>query len=137
MKRPRGVTIIALWCYLVCASVVVYPLAGGNAGKPFAAALVLSFVIEFVLGTGLWMMRNWARISAAIVIAINLVWALLFDLGWPYHPALSASGILIQLVIAISLFIFLIYLLVPQTKRAFRFAQSRGDGSKRIDGTFF
>jgi hypothetical protein len=124
MKRPKGVTIIALWCYLVCACIVAYLLAGGDADKSFGTTMVLIFVIEFALGTGLWKMRNWARISAVIVIAINFVTSLVFDFGWPYHPALSASGILVQLVIAIVALIFLIYLLLPQTKAAFRSVQS-------------
>ena len=88
MRRPEGVTIIAMW-YFLSASVCVLGLGGlaigllglwsnhgfhdvvfGTMGMLLAVAAVSMLVVAFALTAwGLWKMKPWAR-GASIVLAI-------------------------------------------------------------------
>jgi hypothetical protein len=88
MRRPEGVTIIAMW-YFLSASVCVLGLGGlaigllglwsghnfkgiiiGTMGMLLAVLAVSALAIAYVLtGWGLWRLKAWAR-GASIVLAI-------------------------------------------------------------------
>ena len=95
MRRPLGVTIIAISCYLlavlfVCLgiaiilrvtalvnmihqtdpSVTVGALQSVGLG---GIALLFAAALEAVLGRGLWRLKNWARIVAIVLSALGVV----------------------------------------------------------------
>jgi hypothetical protein len=116
MKRPTGVTVIALLLWLTG----VLNLAGGlsamsDVSSGAGLVQVVAAVAAIVFGFGCWQLRSWARLGTIIVmagnaIAILVLWAQFSDrvivsrIIWP---------LLINVVVAI-------YLLQPAARRAFR-----------------
>ena len=115
MKRPDGVTLIAVYYFFLAAMSVlsicgilfgVFASERGFVGAVFALIFGLFFAISGALATGfvgwgLWNMRSWARM-AAIVLAIlqlfgfpigTVIGALIIWYLWQDPDALDAFGI--------------------------------------------
>jgi len=75
MKRPKGVTVIAVF-FTVGATVLpaFVLLSPHKDATGFAKSLtMLMSLIEFILAMGLWKMKNWACMSTAILVMIGLL----------------------------------------------------------------
>ncbi|MEZ4649810.1 MAG: hypothetical protein R3E97_13690 [Candidatus Eisenbacteria bacterium] len=96
MKRPDGITFLAIWHFFLSASCLLGLLTmlgvGGLIGVAalaeedvwitaleigifggFASFLLLFSIVFLVVGAGLWRMRPWARIPALVIAAVSLV----------------------------------------------------------------
>lgn len=126
MRRPKGVA--ALSSYYFGSAVVLVPLVFLVARKgdidPFSQTTLLFISpVLIVLSVGLWKMKNWARVSAALLTAVGLVAGVvsrarhgffLYDFGlW------SLADLALDLVVLLLNLWILIYLLSPRTRRAF------------------
>jgi peptidoglycan/LPS O-acetylase OafA/YrhL len=78
MKRPKGIAAIAVY-YIVGATVMIpSALLEYSKERVFSsesALALLTMPILIVLSIGLWRMKNWARISAAVLTALAIVCA--------------------------------------------------------------
>lgn len=121
MKRPKGVTVIAVF-FMVGATVLpafVLLFPRKDATTFVKSLTLLMSLIEFVLAMGLWKMKNWARVFTASLVIIGLISvmaSLLRGSVWlRFGPWLLAEYVL---VVGIDLWI-LIYLLSPVVRHAF------------------
>ena len=94
MRRPDGVTLISIYhficaaltllamCALVALPFIVGAFAAGDrdailwTGVASAMGLVfagLFFILNLLIGLGLWRMRNWARIAALVLGLFRLL----------------------------------------------------------------
>lgn len=96
MKRPDGITLLALWHFFLSASCLLGFLTmlgvGGLVGVAalanedvwisaleigvfggISAFLLLLSIVFVVVGSGLWRMRPWARIPTLVIAGISLV----------------------------------------------------------------
>jgi hypothetical protein len=135
MKRPRGVTIIAilyivlailslLWSALLLGFGGVSSLFGGLLGAEGMAAFgtanawagfvgIVAGVIQFAVAIGLLAMKKWAWILALIGVGMTVVQGIIGIFGGgPFALMCGILGLLIPAGI-------LIYLLLPGTRRAF------------------
>ena len=133
-RRPPGVTILALFCFIVGGSFVFgmrffgswlsHPVAGflinPIAGIVVIVGLVVALVqagLFIVLGIGLLKMQNWARVSLILLSLIVLTFAVLGLVGSVMHVAVSSLASLV-VVIAIAAWM-LVYLSKPRVKETF------------------
>lgn len=79
-------------------------------GKAVGLGLLVMAFIWIILGLGLWMTKNWARILTVVLVAILLIWHLLGVARFPtpWH--------VLRVVIDAAV---VIYLLLPDVKRVF------------------
>ena len=122
MKRPIGVTAIALIDFLASGAALVagtvflkYLADAATASVLFVAAATLS-----VLGIGLWKMKNWARLSTVILAAFSLLADIFLRISLP-----SLNGFSYQQIVPESIgrgieLWSVIYFLTPTVSRAFR-----------------
>lgn len=133
-RRPPGVTILALFCFIVggsfafgmrffgswlshpVAGFLIHPIAGIVIIVGLAAALVQSGIF-IVIGIGLLKMQNWARLSLIVLGLIVLTFAVLGLVGSVMRVAVSGLGSLV-VVIAIAASM-LVYLFKPRVKEMF------------------
>jgi hypothetical protein len=127
-QRPVGISILAVWQYIVAGLLgllmLVVVFAGSTFSDPFfesEGALVaiigivlLLFIALFIAsGIGLWRMKSWAHITTivmySLIIALNI-------LGLIGGAALQASDF-IRIMIEIAI---VVYLVLPSTRAAFR-----------------
>ena len=125
MKRPKGVAAIAIY-YLVSA-VVLAPLLLLSTHRDLdvlSEALVLFISpVLIVLSVGLWKMKNWARVSAALLTALGLVVSVVSQV---LHKSLyefdtwtliwTVAGDLVAFLLNLSI---IVYLLSSGVRRAF------------------
>jgi hypothetical protein len=144
MKRPAGVTIIAILAFLSAAIlalgslafffVAVLGMTGGDAGEPASVAitgmgvaggfslLVLASVAA-CLAIGVLKLREWARIVSVASIGVGIVctnFSLFAFVGYPVIPVVPMIVVLV-IVIATGAWM-LAYLVRPRVKLAFRAA---------------
>jgi uncharacterized membrane protein (DUF2068 family) len=131
-QRPAGVSVVAIWQYIVAfflgVITVLLFFAGSLLSNAFAeneAALaggvlvvfgiiLLLFVALFIaLGIGLWRMRSWAHITTMIVYSLSIALNLFGALGGNGIEGSSVVGLLIAIAIVV-------YLALPATRAAFR-----------------
>lgn len=122
MKRPKGVAFIAVFFMVSATALLAFVLLPGplkNATIFAKSLLVLMSLTEFVLAMGLWKMKNWARISAALLVIFGFlsgVVSLLHSSVWLDFNVWRFAEYL--LVFCIDLWV-LLYLLRPRVKHAF------------------
>lgn len=121
MKRPKGVAAISIY-YLVSA-VVFAPLLLLLTRKDLdllsQAEVLFITPILIVVSVGLWKMKNWARVSAALLTAVGLVVSVVSDVLHGFFYDLGIWIITTQLVsLALNLSI-VVYLLSSGVRRAF------------------
>ncbi len=135
-QRPLGVSIIAVWQYIVAGllglltliaffagSVLADLVSGSGGGFNSGAAtgifvaigiVLLLFVALFIaLGIGLWRMKTWAQITTVIIYSLNIITTVLGMLGGGNAQASNIVGLLIAIAIVV-------YLVLPTTRAAFR-----------------
>jgi len=131
-QRPVGVSVVAVWQYIVAGFLglgallllfagsvfeeVVSGAAGDLAGGFFIVVgiILLLFLALFIaLGIGLWRMKSWAHITTIIVYSLNI---LLTVAGMASGNDIQSSNF-IGLLIAIAI---VVYLALPATRAAFR-----------------
>lgn len=131
-KRPYGVTILALHRFFVGGFWIVLGLwyATGGTWKLVSVKVYLIFVAEALLetaiGVGLWRLKNWARLLAALSIALWPASGVVFPIaifylsnperliGMPWYFRASA---VLEPIIRIGM---VVYLLLPRVQRCFR-----------------
>jgi uncharacterized membrane protein (DUF2068 family) len=92
MRRPDGITLIAVWHFIValfsliglCAMsipIVAVLADAGNAGDTMIALVALLFAVIVIIvlgvafgvvGWGLWQLKDWARIGAIVLAVLQL-----------------------------------------------------------------
>ena len=142
MERPFGVTILALHRLFVGAFWIIYGFwyASGGRWKLVSREVYLIFVAESVLeiflGVGLWKLKNWARILAALSIALwpasgVVLPIVVFYLSNPDRligmPWYCRGVVLLEPVIRI---VMVVYLLLPHVQRCFRASPLHEEFSK-------
>jgi len=120
MKRPKGVTVIAV--YFMASATVLVPLVlllsrndPDLASRPL---LLLASAALIVLSVGLWRMKNWARVSTTILSVAGLISGAVSMFLWPVWDEFGlwrADGLIIA---AIHLWIA-VNLLSSTVKQAF------------------
>jgi hypothetical protein len=117
VKRPVGVTVIAVWNIILAVLLGLGGLIGAveMAGEDHAAAAVAGVfivglaVLAIIVAVGLLHLRNWARITATVLYGINALAGFIeLLLGNPFG--------LVGLVVALTI---LIYLNRAQVREAF------------------
>jgi hypothetical protein len=142
MGRPVGVTILAILCFLGALACIGFGIlsfvggglsavagsqtegaggAGAMLGALGAAAGVVCLIIgaiDFLLGWGLWKLKNWARIITLILMAIGVVFGLIGLVGTLLHFNLFS---LILTLIYLAVYCLIIwYLLRADVRAAFQ-----------------
>jgi hypothetical protein len=135
MKRPTGVTVLAILSFL-SAAFLVYALLLLSAGSfglgtsatsaggimawlgPAAETIALVFAVIYIaIGIGLLKLMNWARLLLMILLVIGAIAAVIAVFS-SFSP-LRITALVTQAVgMAFNILIF-IYLLDPQVKQAF------------------
>jgi len=125
--RPAGVSIIAIWQYIVAGllglvtlvvffagSVIEEAFGSGPAGLVVVIGIVLLlFVALFVaMGVGLWRMKSWAHITTIIIYSLSIALNILGMIGGD-----SVGSNLVSFAIAIAT---VVYLSLPATRALFR-----------------
>ena len=127
VQRPAGVSLIAVWQFIVAGILGITTLlvlfAGNLIAREFGAdirsvALVVGVIFTLItalfvaLGVGLWRMKGWARIVSLIVYGLNVVLGVMsiFDRGY-------FNGGVFTFLIPVAI---VIYLLLPNVAAAFR-----------------
>jgi hypothetical protein len=140
MKRPTGVTILAVLAFigaaLLVAAALVSLLAGmlvstmlsfrmGMIGGVGAAFLVIFFllvfaVVDIMVGVGLWKLKNWARIITIVLTAIGLLGSVLSIISPFGHMHIFLFVFLIRRLILAAIYAWILwYLFQPNVKEAF------------------
>ena len=108
IKRPKGVAAISI--YYIGSATVLVPLVLLLSPMDMdffsRSALLFTSTVLIVLSVGLWKMKNWARVSAALLTALGLVagvvsrvrYGFLYDFGI-WGLALDLAGDLVVLVL--------------------------------------
>jgi hypothetical protein len=148
MGRPVGVTILAILDFLgalACIGLGILMFVGGGLGAiagsqasegsgglgalvgAMGAAAGVAFLffglIAFLLGWGLWKLKNWARIITIILMALSIAGSLFGLVGIFAHFSLFG---LIWFVFWLALYALIIwYLLKPEVKAAFQGGQAK------------
>lgn len=121
MKRPKGVAAIVV--YYIGSATVLVPLVLLVARKDIdlfsQGELLFISPVLIVVSVGLWKMKNWARVSAAVLTAVGLVAGLvskvlhgfLYDFNtWTIAEDLTVLAINLSIVV---------YLLSSRVRGAF------------------
>jgi len=137
MERPTGVTILAVLAFIFAGLAVLCALGlmfmGGMIAQmmessgmgtmlagvgAFAGIVVLvAAALYFLVGFGLWKLKNWGRILAIVFVALGLISAALglFSSLSPFQ-----TGVFVWQLFVCALDIWIIvYLLKPHVKQAF------------------
>lgn len=125
MKRPKGISAISI--YYIGSAVILAPLLLLLTRKDidlFSRAEIL-FVspVLIVLSIGLWKMKNWARVSAALLTAVGLVGGVVSNALHGGFLAFGTWNLILSLVGGLAVFLLnlwiLVYLMSSRTRRAF------------------
>lgn len=140
MKRPTGVTILGVLCYIGAALCLIFgalAFAGGafiaglmhnaETGVPagivgmiggiIGVVLILIGVLYGLTGYGMLALKNWGRIILIVLMILGLIGSL-FSLLAVFHGFMMGTLIWVIIRIAINLWI-LWYLFQPHVKQAF------------------
>jgi hypothetical protein len=137
MKRPEGVTILAILSFLCagCTALIALVLMFGGAflaqmsrsrldGRVLAGfgvvarVLIFAFAVLYaVVGFGLWKLQNWSRLLTMILVGVDGVFSVfrIMNSALHFRPGFAFVNIMIC---AIDILIFT-YLLKPHVKQAF------------------
>jgi hypothetical protein len=137
-KRPDGITVLAVACFVAAAilalATLLMLLLGGHGslslrsdspGPRFAVSLRQAHIVALcgclaaiaaALGAGLWRLREWARMGSAIALSLALAAGILLNLP----PPRSASSLAWSAAFCAAVALALWYLLRPRTARAFQ-----------------
>jgi hypothetical protein len=122
MKRPKGVTAIAVFFLVSAMALPAFVLLSPRKDVPAFAKffLILVSLIEFALAMGLWKMKNWARMSTLVLVTVGFISAAASLRHIPVLPGLILWlwWTKYVLVFGIDLSI-LIYLISPKVRQAF------------------
>jgi hypothetical protein len=144
MKRPAGVTIIAILAFLSAAILALGSLAfffvavlgatGGDAGDPASVAiagmgvaggfslLVLAGVAA-CLAIGVLRLREWARIISVASIGVGIICTTLSLFAFLGYPVIPVVPMIVVLAIVIATGTWMLaYLVRPRVRLAFRAA---------------
>jgi hypothetical protein len=148
MGRPVGVTILAILDFLgalACIGLGILMFVGGGLGAMAGAkagdgsggfgalvgalgaaagvAFLIFGVISFLVGWGLWKLKNWARIITIICMALGIAGGLFGLVGIFAH--FTVFG-LIWTVVWLAIYALIIwYLVKPDVKAAFQGGQAK------------
>jgi len=115
MKRPTGVTVIAvlLWVVGVAGVVTGLSIASDTSGVLGGAQVAIG-VAAVAFGIGCWRMRPWARWGTILLMGINAL--SLVTLWVRYSDQIIVSRLVVPLIINV---IVVLYLLQPAVVTAF------------------
>ena len=116
MKRPTGVTIVAILLWLTGVINIIGGL--GSMDDLSAAAGLFQVVIgvaAILFGIGCWMLKKWAWLGTIILMGLNA--ASLVAIWIQYSDRIIVSRVLWPLVINV---VVVLYLLQPNIKAAFK-----------------
>lgn len=121
MKRPKGVTVIAVFfmvgATVLPAFVLLSPVRITTFSKPLLMLMSLS---EFVLAMGLWKMKNWARVSSGILAIVGFLSGVA-SLRHPPHSRGFRPWWLAEHVLVFGIdLLMIVYLLSPSVRQAFQ-----------------
>jgi uncharacterized membrane protein (DUF2068 family) len=130
MRRPAGVTILAVLNYLVGAYLFVGSMFGLLALwlGPFAVVFWGVNALFFGLGYGLWKLRDWARWTQIVLSMIIAVGCLLLTIHMLRDDLDFDSVILFFFCFTVLNVVIILYLLRPQVKQAFGTSSHSGGG---------
>lgn len=136
MKRPTGVTVLAVLSFLSAAFLVVAALSIAAVSKgglgtaatstsgimawlgPAAETIVLVFAVIYIaIGIGLLRLMNWARLLLMILLVLGAIAAVVGIIS-SFSP-LRATPLVGQIIGLAFNMLILMYLLDPQVKQAF------------------
>ncbi len=137
MERPTGVTILAVVAFIFAGLAVLCALGlmflGGmiaqmiessgmgamlaGVGAFAGIVLLIAAVLYFLVGFGLWKLKNWGRILTIVFVALGLISAALglFSSLAPFQAGVFAW----QLFVCLLDIWIILYLLKPHVKQAF------------------
>src|SRR5215469_12905921 len=85
MKRPKGVTVIAVY-FMASATALVPLILVLSRNEPDLLSrplLLFASAVLIVLSVGLWRMKNWARLCTAILSVAGLISGVVSMFLWP------------------------------------------------------
>lgn len=118
MKRPLGVTIIAILLFVAGASAILSALAGfgifggDRAMLAYPILLLLVAVVQMSVASGLWQLLKWAWMAAVAIVLVTIVVNVVAIFG-----GVQLYSIIISLAIDV---IVLLYLYSANVRRAFK-----------------
>ena len=121
MKRPKGVAAISI--YYIGSALILAPLLLMLTRRDLdlfsqAEVLFISPVL-IVVSVGLWKMKNWARVSAALLTAVGLVAAVVSKVLHGFLYDFGIGGLALHLItFSLNLWIVM-YLLSSRIRSAF------------------
>jgi uncharacterized membrane protein len=74
MKRPTGVTVVAVLLVIVGATNIISGLAAGDELSTFWMGLqVVIGILAIACGVGCWQLKKWARMATIIMMGLNAI----------------------------------------------------------------
>ena len=144
MKRPRGVTVIAIATLLGAAFlafgsfalffIAVLAVSGGDGGDPVSASiagmgvaggfsLLVLAGVTVCIAIGVLQLREWARVVSIAAITAGILCTIISVLTFAGHPVIPVVPMVLGHVILIAAAVWMLaYLARPNTKQAFRTA---------------
>jgi hypothetical protein len=118
VKRPAGVTIIAILLFIAGVAGILSALAGfgifggDKALLAYPILLLLVSVVQMSVATGLWQLLRWAWMTTVVVVLVTIVVNVV-----SIFASVQLPSIIVSIVIDV---IVLFYLYSGNVRRAFR-----------------
>lgn len=120
MKRPTGVTVVAVLLVIVGIINIISGLAAGNDLSGFWKTYsVVIGVLALACGIGCWQLRRWAQMTTIIMMGLNAVGLIGIWIYYSNQTNVSVNVPRVLIPLAINVFVIL-YLMRSEVKEAFR-----------------
>jgi len=122
MKRPTGLTIISVFHLVIGIFLLGVGLAfalSGNTQPIYIYLVTIIGAIYFIISIGLFMLKNWARITAIVMFSVaiieNVLSAVFIHKG-DYATVIEISAAIFRLAVSV---VIIVYLLRKNIKSIF------------------
>lgn len=120
MKRPTGLTVVAVLLVIVGIINVIAGLAGGDELSGFwKSTSVVIGVLVIACGIGCWQLRRWAQLTTIILMALNAISLIGIWIYYSNQDNVQVNVPRLLFPLAINVFVAL-YLMRSEVKEAFR-----------------